>query len=1079
MSLPSTAFGSGRRLRAPSVGSHSSPRIIPGSSDQDSNSIAPSDANYGSFRGNQEIQGSVPNTSTNHREPTRSSVHLSYRGPQAAIDSAQYARSVREDTADLASFALSDRASAHSTSPPRRSSHQTHLESFFASGPDAESATNRESEPLHQTTIHEVSEPGSPEGSARSDKSPGTSVLTNMLRRSPPSTSPPQKQQTREEAVEDDIEPEAGSYRGRKIVPQAVQEDEQTPLLGKGPVEHHHHPDWIQGEQDLEGQKAKGSKSWPKIRNAALWPKEKGLHIVRDVLNPKTWDRKVIWQNAVVAPVSYLPAVIIGLILNVLDALSYGMILFPLGQPTFQTLGSAGISMFYVSCIVSQLVFSLGGSGFKGGIGSEMIEVVPFFHKMAFKIIEKVGEENTDAVIATTITSYAISSVITGLVFFGIGSARLGYMVGFIPRNILIGCIGGVGFFLVVTGFEVSARLDGNLNYDGATLRKMFELDTFQLWIIPFVLAIVLFRLGKKINSKYLLPGFILTIPAIFYFFVLSLDELDLGNLTRNGWIFEGPESGEPWWYFYTLYNFRIVHWGAIAECIPSMLALTFFGVLHVPINVPSLAFSVGDDNISLDKELIAHGVSNALSGIAGSIQNYLVYANSQLFYKSGGDSRVAGFMLAVGTFGVMLAGPGIIGYIPIMMVGCLIFLLGFELLIEALWLPRKKLHLYEYLTVVAIVLVMGIYDFVVGIFLGVGLAFVSFVILQSRVEAVRGDYSGEVVSSTVRRSPTQSRYLRKVGEQIHVTKLSGYLFFGSIVNVEDRIVALIGDEAFRARPIRFLVLDLRHVTGLDYSAAEAFNRLNRIFSKKGVSLVMSGVQPNGPFNSTLLAVGLGQGEGDNEVKMLSDLNSALESCENELLKTLYTSKDARSTHHSPAHLDLAARNQLATMANTTLDESPAESKYQNFKEPLRLILQTFHGLTTKNEDFWFRAVPYFTKKEYPAGTALYNCGELAQEFYLLEDGILRADYDLPQGQYFESIVAGTTCGELPFFSETVRTATVAAERDCVTWLLTRESWENLEKSDPDVANELLRIAMKLTSERMDAITAYVLTTAG
>jgi hypothetical protein len=50
-----------------------------------------------------------------------------------------------------------------------------------------------------------------------------------------------------------------------------------------------------------------------------------------------------------------------------------GMILFPLGQPIFEKLGSAGISMFYISCIISQLVYSLGGSRFKGGVGSEMV----------------------------------------------------------------------------------------------------------------------------------------------------------------------------------------------------------------------------------------------------------------------------------------------------------------------------------------------------------------------------------------------------------------------------------------------------------------------------------------------------------------------------------------------------------------------------------------------------------------------------------------------------------------------------------------------------------------------------------
>jgi SulP family sulfate permease len=50
-----------------------------------------------------------------------------------------------------------------------------------------------------------------------------------------------------------------------------------------------------------------------------------------------------------------------------------GMILFPLGEAIFEKTGPDGISMFYVSCIVSQLVYSLGGSRFKGGVGSEMV----------------------------------------------------------------------------------------------------------------------------------------------------------------------------------------------------------------------------------------------------------------------------------------------------------------------------------------------------------------------------------------------------------------------------------------------------------------------------------------------------------------------------------------------------------------------------------------------------------------------------------------------------------------------------------------------------------------------------------
>ena len=63
--------------------------------------------------------------------------------------------------------------------------------------------------------------------------------------------------------------------------------------------------------------------------------------------------------------------------------------------------------------------------------------MVPFFHNMAAKITEVVGEDNPDAVIATTIVSFSVSAMLTGLVFYLMGRFKVGYMVGFIPRHIL------------------------------------------------------------------------------------------------------------------------------------------------------------------------------------------------------------------------------------------------------------------------------------------------------------------------------------------------------------------------------------------------------------------------------------------------------------------------------------------------------------------------------------------------------------------------------------------------------------------------------------------------------------------
>lgn len=44
-----------------------------------------------------------------------------------------------------------------------------------------------------------------------------------------------------------------------------------------------------------------------------------------------------------------------------------------------------------------------------------------------------------------------------------------------------------------------------------------------------------------------------------------------------------------------------------------------------------------------------------------------------------------------------------------------------------------------------------------------------------------------------------------------------------------------------------------------------------------------------------------------------------------------------------------------------------------------------------------------------------------------------------------------------------------------MAWLLTRQQYKELEAQNRDVAAELLKVGLKLTKERMDAITSYVL----
>jgi SulP family sulfate permease len=162
---------------------------------------------------------------------------------------------------------------------------------------------------------------------------------------------------------------------------------ERTPLLPRErlPAHRDRHRKSSTG---LEGEPVPSNGIWNRLGHH--YP---SLHAARKrvavLANPKSWDVRQVATAVVVKPIKTLPAVFLGLLLNLLDALSYGIILFPLGEDVFADLGADGVSMFYVSCIVSQLVYSTG-SIFRGGVGSEMVS------RVGINLTWKDTDESTD-----------------------------------------------------------------------------------------------------------------------------------------------------------------------------------------------------------------------------------------------------------------------------------------------------------------------------------------------------------------------------------------------------------------------------------------------------------------------------------------------------------------------------------------------------------------------------------------------------------------------------------------------------------------------------------------------------------
>ena len=257
----------------------------------------------------------------------------------APLDSAQSVRSVREDTAELATYFLSDKKDNREPPFLRRSRSTSSAGVRYT----ADHHRGADASPVRPAeTITEVPEPPSPPTEEPTVEGP--SMLANMFRRSPPGNSyfySPREGQGHEDlfpAEESGSEDEATLSKIPTAEPHpllartetAEEASETSPLLTARSRDGQRGGDGIYSQGnghgiDMEGQKLPSRKRWfGGTRDSLRDVGSQVASIIPIIGNPKRWDGRMLWQSAVIAPVACLPAVVVGLLLNILDALSYG-----------------------------------------------------------------------------------------------------------------------------------------------------------------------------------------------------------------------------------------------------------------------------------------------------------------------------------------------------------------------------------------------------------------------------------------------------------------------------------------------------------------------------------------------------------------------------------------------------------------------------------------------------------------------------------------------------------------------------------------------------------------------------------
>lgn len=237
---------------------------------------------------------------------------------------------------------------------------------------------------------------------------------------------------------------------------------------------------------------------------------------------------------------------------------------------------------------------------------------VPFCLELARIVMEEQGNGTKAA--STLFFLFGLSSVVVGLVFYLLGRLELGRVVYFFPSHVLVGCIGGIGAFIVVTSLEVTTNATFSFTAEGFNECIVKNIHLLGPVFGFEVVLRLLMRLTTEKNgeSRYPLLGpiYYCCITPVFYaaFWLMGItvDQAEAGYffppLSSDGSVFNADLFD-----IFTEIHPNSISWKAVMKSVPTLLSLTAFSLIHVPINIPAFGISTNVEP-DMNAELIAHG---------------------------------------------------------------------------------------------------------------------------------------------------------------------------------------------------------------------------------------------------------------------------------------------------------------------------------------------------------------------------------------------------------------------------------------------------------------------------------------
>jgi SulP family sulfate permease len=444
-------------------------------------------------------------------------------------------------------------------------------------------------------------------------------------------------------------------------------------------------------------------------------------------------------------------------------------------------------------------------------------------------------------ILAPIVTKHGLSGLLTagfmaGIVLLGMGVARLGNLIKFIPYPVTTGFTTGIATVIAtlqikdVFGLSVP-RMPEHYVEKVASLWEARGSASFQEFIVAtatLVLLLLIPRITKRIPAPLIVISIVAASGAVLHGIVPSISVETIGSrfhTTVNGVDIAGipsllPAPSSPWG--------SGLSWQLVRDLSPAAFAIAMLGAIE------SLLSAVIADGMTGTKhdpnsELIGLGIGNLLAPIFGGIAATGALARTATNIRAGARSPLASVTHALVVLLAILFLAPLVAYVPMASLAALLLLVAWNMSEVHHFLGLVKIAPKSDVFVLVICFLLTVFfDMVVAVSVGFVLAAILFMRRMAEITGTKLALDNTQETGSVDLPPGVGYY-----------EVNGPLFFGAAQNAMEALHASRGDT------FDVLVLHLGRTPVIDATGFAALENAIEVLIRRKKTVIVAGPLPH------------------------------------------------------------------------------------------------------------------------------------------------------------------------------------------------------------------------------------------